>query len=301
MDGNREGLIFQINSCAAHDEAGPHSFVFFKGCPLRCLWCGHPEAQGAGAGLLWDSERCQGCGQCLSACPGGALRVARDGDPELEPARCDGCGACADACADEALQVMGRWFSVEQVLAEVPLAPRGRLTLSGGEPLAQPNFAAELLGRYKREAPGGTTVLATCGEAPWWHIEPLAADVDLFRYDLRHMDPAEHLRLTGRSNERILENARRLAEEGHGLRLRLPLVPGVNDSLVNLAATAAFVRSLPGQDRLDLVPYRRAGVDHPQRLDRAARRSPDPAFGPDRTGWARDFLERQGLTVGMDG
>lgn len=303
----RKGLIFDIRSYAIHDGPGLRTTVFFKGCPLHCLWCCNPESHSRHADLLWLRERCLACDLCLPACPRGAMGAAADGGRQIDPALCDYCGACVDPCPGEALNLMGRWLTVDEVLAEVMPdalcyeASGGGLTLSGGEPLAQPEFAAELLWRYKHEEKGPHTAVETCGEAPWRHLQLLAPEVDLFLYDLKHMDPVEHLRLTGRSNELVLENATRLAQGGHQLVIRVPLIPGVNDTTINLTATAEFVSTLPGVDRIDLLPYHRLGEPKYQRLGRPYPLAASPAFGPDRTGWAKAFLERHGFKVRVGG
>lgn len=298
-----KGLIFDIRPNSLHDGPGLRTTVFFKGCPLRCLWCCNPESHAARPDLLWLGERCLACGECVPACPHGALSAPG----RLDPGACDLCGDCADRCPGEALNLMGRWMSVEEVLQEVMKdalhfeGSGGGLTLSGGEPLAQPEFAAELLARYKHEEKGRHTALETCGAVSWWHLRELAADVDLFLYDLKHMDPAEHLRLTGQSNEQILENARLLAEAGHAMVIRLPLVPGVNDDTANLIATAEFVHSLPGVNRIDLLPYHRLGEPKYQRLGRGYPTAGSPAFGPDRTARARALMEERWLEVQVGG
>jgi pyruvate formate lyase activating enzyme len=302
-----QGLIFHIRSHAVHDGPGVRTTVFLKGCPLHCLWCCDPESQGRVPDLVWLKERCLGCDLCLPACPRSALARGEHGERQLDQGRCDHCGACAEACPGEALDLMGRWLTVEQVLA---VAMRdalhaggsgGGLTLSGGEPLAQVDFAAELLDRYKHQGRGMHTAVATCGQAPWWHVERLAPNVDLFLYDLKHMDPDEHRRYTGAGNEDILDNARRLAEAGRTLVIRVPLIPGVNDTRDNLEATAAFVRTLPGVERLDLLPYHRVAEPKHQRLGRVHALAGSPAFGPEKIAWAKDLLERAGMKVQVAG
>ena len=300
-------LIFDIRSCALHDGPGLRTTVFFKGCPLHCLWCGNPESQARRPDLVWLKERCLGCDLCLPACPRGALGAEAGGARRMDPARCDYCGACAEQCPGEAMNLMGRWMTVTEVLAEVMKdafaseASGGGLTLSGGEPLAQADFAAELLRRYRHGEEGRHTTVETCGDTPWHHFQKLAGEVDLFLYDLKHMDPDEHRRLTGRSNEQILENAQRLAREGRRMVIRMPLIPGVNDGTDNLAATADFVRSLPGVERIELLPYHRPGEPGHQRLGRTSAMPASPAFGPDRMAWARRFLEGRGFQVQVGG
>jgi len=292
------GLIFDIRGYALHDGPGLRSTVFFKGCPLHCLWCSNPESHVQRPDLVWLKERCLACDQCLPACPRGALGRDPEGGRQLDAERCDQCGACAEQCPREALNLMGRWLTVTEVLAE---ASGGGLTLSGGEPLAQADFAAELLRRCKHEETGRHTVVETSGAVPWHHFQKVADDVDLFLYDLKHMDPDEHLRLTGRSNEQILENAVQLAQEGRPMVIRVPLIPGVNDTKANLAATAAFVQSLPGVERIDLLPHRRPGGAERRRMGRANPLAASPAFGPDRTAWAKAFLEQRGFQVRVGG
>lgn len=300
------GLVFDIRPFSTHDGPGVRTAVFLKGCPLHCLWCCNPESQDRAPELVWLRERCLGCDQCLPACPGSALAPDPDGGRHLDPARCDLCGRCAEACPGEALNLMGRWLTARQVLAEVMKdalyheSSGGGLTVTGGEPLAQAEFVFELLWRYKHDEKGRHTAVETCGEAPWWRFEKLAQVTDLFLYDLKHMDPDEHLRLTGVSNDRILANARRLAAAGCEVVARLPLIPGVNDDRANLLATAAFVAEM-GMGRIDLLPYHRLGEPKYRRLGRDYPLAGSPAFGPERLEQAREILARYGAEVQIGG
>jgi pyruvate formate lyase activating enzyme len=302
-----QGLIFDIRPYSIHDGPGVRTTVFFKGCPLACQWCCNPESQAGQPELVWVRERCLGCGLCLAACPRDALHAAADGGKVIDPQRCDRCGQCADCCPGEALNLIGRWRSVDEVLAEVARdalyfeASGGGLTLSGGEPLAQADFAAELLRCYRHEEKGAHTAVETCGFVEWPVLERVAAHIDLFLYDIKHMDPAEHLRLTGRDNRLILDNARRLAAAGHGLVIRLPLIAGVNDQRDNLEATAEFARALPGVSRIDLLPYHRLGEPKYQRLGKDYALKGAPALASEAVGRARDILAAQGLEVAVGG
>ena len=302
-----KGLIFDIRQYSIHDGPGVRTTVFFKGCPLACRWCCNPESQAGQPELVWVRERCLGCGLCLAACPREALHAAADGGKVIDPQRCDRCGQCADRCPGEALNLIGRWRSVDEVLAEVTRdalyfeASGGGLTLSGGEPLAQADFAAELLRRYQHEEKGAHTAVETCGFVEWPVLAQVAAHVDLFLYDIKHMDPAEHLRLTGRDNRLILDNAGRLAEAGHGLVIRLPLIAGVNAQRDNLKATAEFARSLPGGSRIDILPYHRLGEPKYQRLGKDYALKGAPALASETVARARDILAAQGLEVAVGG
>jgi pyruvate formate lyase activating enzyme len=197
--------------------------------------------------------------------------------------------------------------TVEEVLAEVTRdalyfeASGGGMTLSGGEPLIQPDFAYELLRRYKREEKGRHTAVETCGFVEWPVIAYLAPEVDLFLYDVKHLDPAEHLRLTGQSNELILDNARRLAASGHGLVIRLPLIEGCNDRRDHLEALADFTLSLPGVRRIDLLPYHRLGEPKYRRLGKHYALEGQASLGRERVAQAREILEMKGLEVTIGG
>jgi len=281
--------------------------VFFKGCPLDCRWCCNPESQLREPELVWMRERCLGCDLCLTVCAQEALGGAEDGGKAVNRKLCDRCGRCAERCPGEALNLIGRRVTVDEVLAEVtPDAlyfegSGGGLTLSGGEPLAQPEFAAELLWRYKHEEKGDNTAVETCGFVEWPAIERLSTDVDLFLYDLKHMNPAEHLRWTGRDNRLILENARRLAQAGRSLVIRLPLIAGINDSRENLEATAEFALSLSGVRRIDILSYHRLGEPKYRRLDRDYPLSGQRSLSTERIAWARQILEQRGLEVQIGG
>jgi pyruvate formate lyase activating enzyme len=300
------GMIFDIRKYTIHDGPGVRTTVFFKGCPLACAWCCNPESQARSPELVWVRERCLGCDGCLEVCPRDALGTG-EGGRTIDRAACDGCGRCAERCPGGALNLLGRWVTVDEVLAEVARdalyfeGSGGGLTLSGGEPLAQPEFAAELLRRYKCEEKGRHTAVETCGYAEWGVVERIAPLVDLFLYDLKVMAPEAHVRLTGRDNRPILANAERLARGGHGLVLRLPLIGGVNDSEANLTATAEFARSLPGVTRIDLLPYHRLGEPKYGRLARDYPLAGRPAFPEERVAWAKGVLEAGGLTVHVGG
>ncbi len=263
------GQVFNIQRYSIHDGAGIRTLVFLKGCPLRCLWCCNPESQKGGPELGFIASRCvgdRGCGApCVPACPISAIRLGPEGRPEIDRAACDACGRCAAACGPEALRVVGREMTVAGVMAEVekdrPFYRRsgGGMTVGGGEPLAQHRFAAALL-EAARDA-YLHTALETCGHGPWAHLEGLLRHVDLLQFDIKHMDAARHRELTGQSNDLVLANLKRVpAVKPPGeVIIRVPVVPGCNDSADNVRETAALVAGL-GFRQVELVPYHRLGA-----------------------------------------
>lgn len=271
---NPTGTVFDIRRFSVHDGPGIRTTVFFKGCPLRCWWCHNPESQSYQPEILLSPSRCIRCGACVEACPAGAISSGQAaGAPN--PVLCTRCGVCTEACAAEARELAGRVMTSTQVMAvverDLPFYDQsgGGVTFSGGEPLAQPKFLAELL-RHCKSKDLHTTV-DTSGYTPWKTLAALAPDVDLFLYDLKLVDPAAHRKMTGVSNERILSNLYKLSEMGARLILRVPIVPGVNDDLENIRAVGEIARRSGqigrGVEEIDLLPYHQAAMGKYDRMD----------------------------------
>lgn len=262
-----QGIIFDVKHFAVHDGPGIRTTVFLKGCSLRCLWCHSPESQNLAPEIMVYPERCTGCGSCLKACPQGALKHL--GDPE--PEGCTGCGACAQACYSGARVMVGENLTVEEVMRSVRKdkwlheASRGGVTVSGGEPLHQPEFTHALLRALKDE--GYHTALDTCGHAPWETLERMLPLTDLVLYDLKHTDLDAHLRLTGVDNDLILSNLRRLSDVGACTVVRVPLIPGLNDSGEHLGKLAGLLRGL-NVESVEILPYHRMGAPKYESLGR---------------------------------
>ena len=252
-----EGVIFDIARWSGHDGLGIRSVVFFKGCPLRCAWCHNPESQRSEPDLLYLEIKCIGCGRCVATCPSGTRHISDDG-LATDRGLCDNCGRCVEACYTEALQLSGRGMSVQEVIDEVAQDQvfyrnsGGGVTLSGGEPAAQPRFAAGI-------ARGCTDLgihvaLESCGCVPWAAFARLVPYVDLFLYDLKIMDPERHRQHTGSSNQLALANLERLAGAGASIQVRVPLIPDHTDGDDNLEAICRFASGL-GIRRVAFLPY----------------------------------------------
>ena len=253
-----EGTVFDVQRYSLDDGPGLRTAVFFKGCPLRCAWCANPESQRVAPELLLFATACVVCGACIDVCA--AEGRALDGDRlAWDRRRCTRCGECARVCPAQAMVWSGRRRTAADILGEVLrdaafYEDGGGLTLTGGEPLLQPAFA-EALVRLARSEHLDTAV-ETTGNAPWEILEAILPYVNQWLFDLKHMDSPAHRRWTGLGNELILSNLRRLAAVGAPVRVRMPLIPGVNDGEDNLRRTAEFVAGLGGGVRsVDLLPY----------------------------------------------
>jgi len=299
-----KGLVADIQRFSVHDGPGIRTTVFLKGCDFRCPWCQNPETIRPVPELQVLPERCIGCGACLEACPNGA-RVKEGGSIRHLRERCRACGRCARTCYARALVVIGREMDPAEVLAEVlEDAPYygnsgGGMTLSGGEPLCQPEFSRELLEGAK--SAGVHTAVETNLAAAWEKVAALLPFTDFFMVDIKLTDAARHREWTGAPNDRILENVRRLSGEGKPILVRTPVVPGVNDDPGTIGAVADLVRSFPSLVAYELLPYHPLGTGKYRGLGIECRfdgvRSPDP----DRMKSLAGEAARRGIAVRIAG
>jgi pyruvate formate lyase activating enzyme len=264
------GLVFDIQRFCLHDGPGIRTTVFLKGCTLRCRWCHNPESIAPRPEIYFWAQRCVKCGACAQVCPRGAIRI--DHRRRILRRLCDGCGECARVCPVAALEVIGRSMTPQEALAAVmrdePFyrTSGGGVTLSGGEPLAQPDFTLELMRECRSQ--GLDVTLDTAGNVGDRVFAAAADAADRVLLDLKHPDAAAHRRFTGASNERVLGNLAYLANAGRPFVVRVPVIPGFNDSpevLMALARLAAEAHAAA----LHLLPYHSLGEPKRRRLGRA--------------------------------
>ena len=266
MTGPVEGLIFDIQAHSVHDGPGSRTTVFLSGCPLRCSWCANPEGMQLRLRLMFRASRCRQDGHpCVAACPHGAIRFDPSHPiyPQFDRTGCASCNSwdCVSACPNGALEVAGRRLSLHELMRILERdrdywGPEGGITFSGGEPLSQPEFLLAALDACQKNYIH--TVVETSAHADSQLISEVARLSDWMFVDLKHMESARHQREIGTGNEQILANLEALADSSYETHVvvRIPVVPGFNDSRANLSDSARFLAGLPLTE-VNLLPFHR--------------------------------------------
>jgi pyruvate formate lyase activating enzyme len=298
------GIVFDIRKYSIHDGPGIRTAVFFKGCPLSCWWCHNPESQSAAVEMIFRENRCIACEACLAACEQGAIAWNGNG-PVTDLEKCRQCGVCAAVCYAEAREQVGRAMTAEQVMAEIERdiafydESGGGVTFTGGEPLLQRDFLSALLQACREKEI--RTALDTSGFAAWETIERIRGYVDLFLYDLKLIDDARHRQFTGVSNAPILRNLQALSQRGHAIRLRVPVIPGINADDESVRQIGAFAAALPHLNGVDLLPYHRIGIDKYIRTNRVYKLSETRSPSDEQMAEIVHILNSFGLLVRIGG
>ncbi|MBW8325911.1 MAG: glycyl-radical enzyme activating protein [Prolixibacteraceae bacterium] len=252
------GRITTIQRMSLHDGPGIRSTVFLKGCNMHCGWCHNPETLSMNPELEWIQQKCIGCNSCTEVCPTGAFSL-KDGKPDFQKNLCTSCFDCLQVCYAEAINKIGREVTPEDVFTEVeqdfPFFSNsgGGVTISGGEPMLQPEFTKQTLALFKKA--GIHTALDTNLSISWKQYEKVLPFTDLVLADLKMMDNALHQKWTGRHNTTILENIYKLDASGVPYFIRTPVVPDINDNEAEISAMAAFVASLKNVKNYELLPF----------------------------------------------
>jgi pyruvate formate lyase activating enzyme len=300
----RRGLIFDIRRYSVHDGPGIRTTVFFKGCPLSCWWCHNPESQGRTPILHYDPARCLRCGTCVAACAQGALTlgpggIAFDGD------RCRLDGACVQACPARARELVGRSWTVAELVAEIEKdqlfhdQSGGGVTFSGGEPLLQWAFLLDAL-RATGER-GIHRTVDTSGFASPRVLVEVAEETDLFLYDLKTLDAQLHRRVTGVPLRPIVDNLDRLLARNAHVRIRLPVIPGISDGADHMERVAAFLTARPGVEGVHLLPFHRPARAKHERFGVPWRLEDDDVLPDERLSHLSGLLRARGLDVTIGG
>ncbi len=263
------GNVTNIQRYSVNDGYGIRTIVFLAGCSMHCIWCQNPETLGAGnLVVMLTANACSGCGACLTACPNGAI-ATDSGTVSFNRESCTSCFNCVGVCYFNARKVSARRTSVDRVFIEVMKDESffrnsgGGLTISGGEPLLQPNFCRELLTRVQNA--GIHTAVETAGNVPAKNLAAVAPHTDLFLFDIKLMDDAKHRRATGVSNALPLANLKALLRTGVETIIRVPLIPGINDG-TEFNAIADFVASHDALKELHILPYHTLGLSKYEQL-----------------------------------
>ncbi len=296
------GLVSDIQRFCTHDGPGIRTTVFLKGCPLDCFWCHNPESKSFAPGLLYTAYLCIACGYCVECCPEQAHSLVNE-EHHFDRSRCRECLVCAAECYTGALERVGREMTAAQVLAVAEKdrafyeESGGGLTLSGGEPVAQPEFALEICSLAR--AAGISVCIETCGFGPSERFLSLVPNVDLFLWDIKDTVEARHLTNTGGAFAPILDNLRAVDRAGGRAILRCVLIPGVNLNQQHLDGVAAVFGLLTNCGGIELLAYHPLGAAKLERLGVECSRPLPAACTPDEvssaTGYLRGLVGESGI------
>lgn len=251
-----KAIISDIKRFAVHDGDGIRTTVFFKGCPLKCLWCHNPESICFKPQSAYYKDKCLGCGECAAVCPSGAHEISERGHI-FHRNLCISCGRCESVCLGDALKFYGKEMTADELIS-VLLEDKdfyetsgGGVTLSGGECLSQADFCFELLKELKSE--GIHTAVDTCGFVPKESIDKVVPYTDVFLYDIKAIDEDVHIKCTGQSNKQILENIKYIDSLGKTIEVRIPYVPEYNSG--QIGKIAEFLKTLKNVKAVKVLPY----------------------------------------------
>lgn len=297
--------VSNIQRSSVHDGPGLRTVIFFLKCPLRCKWCQNPETLSGVPRLMFAVQNCAGCGACIPACPEHAVAPDESGGIVTDMGKCRHCFACAGECYFDARKPSGKEYTVSALFRElrkdevVFKTSGGGVTLSGGEPTQQIEFCGALLTLCKDA--GIHTAMETCGFVPWEKLSTLLDKVDLFLYDIKTANAAASRRWTGVDNALILSNAEKLAAAGANLVMRVPLIPGMNDTDEAFGEIVAFCRRLPGVNEMHILPFHQVGASKYDMLGAFYELTDWEEESAEATQRCKQLAERAGFKVSVGG
>lgn len=265
--------IFNIQKFSTHDGDGVRTTIFFKGCPLRCMWCHNPESQHYYKELIFHQHKCTACGRCVAKCKQGANSIV-DGKIVFDRSKCTACGVCTDWCITEARELAGKEYTVDALVKEAMKdkifyeQSGGGVTLSGGEVMASQHmdYVEEVCRKLHEN--GVSIFIDTSGYTDYKNLKRILPYVDVFLYDIKVMDPEDHKKYIGVDNALILENLKKLSDEGAGLYIRLPIIQQVNATDEHIESVIHFLKENNIHARqVNLLPYHDIGKGKYASLD----------------------------------
>lgn len=312
----RKARIFNVQKYSIYDGPGIRTLIFFKGCPLRCKWCSNPEGLERKYQVMFKEDLCTHCGNCIAVCPvqihysqdkeGGALGT--DGGGTIHKVHrsidCRGCRKCETICPKQALSIVGSDKTISEILDIIQqdmlfyLSSGGGVTLGGGEVTAQPEFAANLLMECNRMRIH--TAIETSGYTNLDSLLMIAQFTDLFLFDIKQIDSDRHYELTGVRNERILDNLTELIRRGFTVKVRMPLIRGLNDSQDAICRTMEFLQTFKSYKNfqgIDLLPYHKLGINKYKQLDMEYAITEDLSFKTEELDKIEEFIKSYDLQV----
>jgi pyruvate formate lyase activating enzyme len=304
-DTEVEGTIFDFKRFATGDGPGIRGLIFLKGCPLECNWCANPESQDPEPEIMYHQEKCHGSEKCLEVCPQDAIEEDEEFGLTVDDDSCDLCGACIDQCPYGALELVGERVTVAEIMDRIRNDKSfydnsgGGITLTGGEPLFQPDFSRELLKRCRDY--NISTAVETSGYSSWENLKSVTPYLNIVFFDFKHLNPELHEKYTGASNELIKVNLKKLAGSFSGdLIIRIPLVPGHNSSKGLLEDTFSFLGGIQEIKRIELMPYHRFGVSKHHGTGREYELPEVEPVKPEEIEFLTDIGHKYGLETRID-
>ncbi len=298
-----KAIVTNIQRYSVHDGPGIRTTVFFKGCPLKCMWCHNPETQNFKIGMMHDSDKCSKCGTCQKICPERAIMVQNE-TIFTDMNRCKLCGRCVDFCINCAREIVGKEYSIQELIKEIEKdrifyeQSGGGVTLSGGEPMVNIDFIEKLINICDEK--GISVVVDTCGNVPYENFLGIKDKVQMFLYDLKLANSEKHRKYTGVDNDIIIGNLRRLSKDGARINIRIPLIEGVNADEENIRETIDIIKGL-NIHNVNLLPYHDIARDKYRKLDMEYKNELMKVPSDDKIQWIKGEFEKNNFKIKIGG